>query len=272
MLHFRYVLEADTFSGGGGRRPVPRIRFGDHHSNSSHLRENIIPIQRNSLTGCFPETGYLRDGASDLTTPVTFLLSLSLEQDEPRPFSRGSRDSGVPNINQFPILNQQEARREVTIPFQKSCGGDELCNSFLSGKLEIVSSYPATTPQTRPNAYELEIQDRQEIVLHVNVENTGEPAYAAVLLLHIDPSFTYVGRSDNQTDINCQLETKAKGGTTARYTDRDVRGGEGGAEEPATLVKCDLGNPYNGQRTDKLVFRVLPVLSGKLPGYSANRA
>ena len=249
---------------------MPRIRFGDHHSNSSHLRENIIPIQRNSLTGCFHETGYLKDGASDLTTPVTFQLSLSLEQDEPRPFSKGSRDSGVPNINQFPILNQQEARREVTIPFQKSCGGDELCNSFLSSKLEIVSSSPAATPQPGPNsaaaaaaAYELEIQDRQEIVLHVHVENTGEPAYAAVMLLHIDPSFTYVGRSDNQTDINCQLESKVKGGA-ARYPDRDdIRGGEGGAEEPSTLVRCDLGNPYNGQRADKLVFRVLPVLSGK---------
>ena len=247
---------------------MPRIRFGDHHSNSSHLRENIIPIQRNSLTGCFPETGYLRDGTSDLTTPVTFQLSLSLEQDEPRPFSKGSRDSGVPNINQYPILNQQEARREVTIPFQKSCGGDELCNSFLSSKLEVVSSSPAAPPPQgtdQPAAvFELEIQDRQEIVLHVHVENTGEPAYAAVMLLHIDPSFTYVGRSDNQTDINCQLEPKVKD-EAVRYANRDIHGGEGGIEESATIVKCDLGNPYNGQRADRLVFRVLPALTGTLP-------
>ena len=269
-FYFSYVLEADTFTGGGGRRPVPRIRFGDHHSNSSHLRENIIPIQRNSLTGCFPETGYLREGASDLTTPITFQLSLSLEQDEPRPFSERSRDSGVPNINQFPILNQQEARREVTIPFQKSCGGDELCNSFLSSKLEIVSSSPATVPHqghssaTATPSYEIEIQDRQEIVFHINVENSGEPAYAAVMLLDIDPSFTYVGRSDNHTDINCQLESKAK---TAEYQDRHAHVGEGRTENSGRIVRCDLGNPYNGQRADMLVFRVLPVLSGTSMAY-----
>ena len=160
----------------------------------------------------------------------------------------------MPNINQYPILNQQEARREVTIPFQKSCGGDELCNSFLSAKLEIASLSPVKTllPGSRSSdAYEIEIQDRQEIVLNVLVENTGEPAYAAVLVLHIDPSFTYVGRSDNQTDINCQLETKAKGSDP----------------EKVTMVKCDLGNPYNGQRVDELVFRVLPVLSGKFGKY-----
>ena len=151
----------------------------------------------------------------------------------------------MPNINQYPILNQQEARREVTIPFQKSCGGDELCNSFLSAKLEIASLSPVTT---NANAYEIEIQDRQEIVLNVLVENTGEPAYAAVMALNIDPSFTYVGRSDNQTDINCQLETK----------------GKGPAPEKVTMVKCNLGNPYNGQRVDELVFRVLPVISGNL--------
>ncbi len=249
--YIRYALEAEAFP--GGRRPVSRVRFGDRYSNSSHYRENIVPIQRNSLTGCFLETGYLKEGTADLTTPITFLLSLSLEQDEPRPL--GNKDI-VPNINQYPILNQQEARRELTIPFQKSCGGDELCNSNLAAELEVASA--------DRSAGELEIQDRQEVVLRIRVKNTGEPAYAAVLTLHIDASFTYVGRSDNQTDINCQLVDQTSGDqphdlASAR---KKYAGREESTNPPGSLIKCNLGNPYNGMRSDELVFRVVPTSSG----------
>jgi integrin alpha 7 len=260
QTYIRYVLEAEAFA--GGRRPISRIRFGDRNSNSSHYRENIVPIQRNSLTGCFLETGYLKEGTTDLTTPVTFQLSLALEQDEPRPLS--NRDI-VPNINQYPILNQQEAKRELTIPFQKSCGGDELCNSFLVAKLVVDSNAAAASSPLLPSV--LEIQDRQEVVLRVGVENTGEPAYAAVLLLHIDPSFTYVGRSDNQTDITCELVKKSKLESLAAAPSRSRYPGEEPVEATETTrgssIKCDLGNPYNGMRADQLIFRVVPTLSGE---------
>jgi hypothetical protein len=70
----------------------------------------------------------MREGTTDIRTPVRFLLNLQLQQDEPRYLGA---DFGVANINQYPILNQREAHKEIEIPFHKSCGGDDLCESKL---------------------------------------------------------------------------------------------------------------------------------------------
>ena len=43
----------------------------------------------------------------------------------------------IPNINQFPILNKNEASKELEIPFQKDCGKDDECQSQLSAQLQL---------------------------------------------------------------------------------------------------------------------------------------
>ena len=78
---------------------------------------------------------------------------------------------------------------------------------------------------------------RQEILMNVTVSNTGEPAYSAELHVNIDPSFAYVGRSDDVTDIHCDFRGRGLG------------------------VRCLLGNPYASNRTDSLLFRVVPSQS-----------
>ena len=45
----------------------------------------------------------------------------------------------IPNINQFPILNKNEASKELEIPFQKDCGQDDECQSALVAELELFS-------------------------------------------------------------------------------------------------------------------------------------
>ena len=45
----------------------------------------------------------------------------------------------IPNINQFPILNKNEASKELEIPFQKDCGPDDECQSSLVAELELFS-------------------------------------------------------------------------------------------------------------------------------------
>ena len=182
-----------------------------------------------SLSGCFHETAYLREGTVDLRTPVLFQLKLKLEQDEPRPHKSAS--NGVSNINYFPILNQQEATKELKVKFHESCGHDELCHSRLTAALTLGPGFDST-------AQRLEIEYRQEILLSVNVSNTnGEPAYSAELQVNIDPAFAYVGRSDDVTDIHCDFRGRGLG------------------------VRCKLGNPYPSNRTDMLLFRVVPSLS-----------
>ena len=226
--HIRYRLAAEVFNGG---RMVSRIRFGDARSNATHVRENTVAVERESLTGCFHETAYLKGGTSDLRTPIRFLLSLRLQQDEPR---YNGVDYGVPNINQYPILNQQEAQKELMIPFHKSCGDDDLCHSNLEAKLEVVGMDSKTGS--------LEISEGGDVVLNVTVSNPGEPAYSADMELIFDDAFSYVGRSDQFSDLHCDFIPKNK-------------------------IKCNLGNPYDAKRTDNLIFRIRPVLSRKFVSF-----
>ncbi|XP_040565831.2 integrin alpha-PS1-like [Lepeophtheirus salmonis] len=221
--HIKYTLDAEIFPGG---RRVSRVRFGDKRSNSSYQSEKIIAVERDSLTGCFYETAYLREGTLDIRNPIKFLLTLKLQQDEPR-LGRGRRGfiPPPPNINQFPILNAQEAQKHLDIPFQKSCGDDDLCHSQLSATILVDGANDVGV---------LEVRDRKEVAFSVQIRNDGEPAYTATVLIEIDPhSFNFVGRSDSNKDINCEYLRSQK-------------------------IVCDLGNPYGANRTDNLLFRVIP--------------
>lgn len=181
--------------------------------------------------GCFHETAYLKDNTADLRTPVLFELKLQLQQDEPRrPKSLLGGNGAVSNINYYPILNQQEATKLLKVKFQESCGHDEVCSSKLQASLSLGPGFESVKNR-------LEIQYRQEIQLNVSVSNLGEPAYSAELQVNIDPSFAYVGRSDDVSDIHCDFRGRGLG------------------------VGCKLGNPYASNRSDVLLFRVVPSQS-----------
>ena len=119
-----YRLVAEAFPGG---RKVSRFRFGDHKSNASHVSEKTVAVGRDSLSGCFEETVYMREGTTDIRTPVMFQLTLRLQQDEPR---YHGEEYGVSNINQYPILNQVLLAFPKTMRFFK-----EACCLFMEETL-----------------------------------------------------------------------------------------------------------------------------------------
>ena len=67
---------------------------------------------------CSKEIVYLKD-KSDIQNPVMFKLTYSLIQKEPRMPTEGEI---MPDINKFPILNQEEAHRIFEARFLKECG------------------------------------------------------------------------------------------------------------------------------------------------------
>lgn len=233
--YIRYTLAAEIFPGG---RKISRIRFGDQASNATWVSEKTVEIQRNSLTGCFMETVYLKEGITDLTTPITFHLSLSLDQDEPMFLNPDS--AAVPNINHFPILNMHEASKFLDIPLQKNCGDDDLCTSDLTASLTL-SGLDKTTNS-------LHLQERQEVHLDIAVSNFGEPAYAASIKVFLDSAFTYIGRSgaeDIKGIVNCELTI------SPNENDPNLPSQE--------VIECKLGNPYNQGSNHTLSFRLVPV-------------
>ena len=52
--------------------------------------------------------------------------------------------SRIPNINQFPILNKNEASKELEIPFQKDCGADDECQAQLAATLSLHDEHGQT--------------------------------------------------------------------------------------------------------------------------------
>ena len=84
---------------------MSRIRFGDRHSNSSHYRENIVPIQRNSLTGCFLETGYLKEGTTDLTMRAGLTDRITVDANVPYIWRQTKFSSGGAGGNAAGIVD-----------------------------------------------------------------------------------------------------------------------------------------------------------------------
>lgn len=55
-------------------------------------------------------------------------MTYTLIQREPRSPRDGEP---LPNINQFPILNQQEASKIFEATFEKDCGDNDVCESNM---------------------------------------------------------------------------------------------------------------------------------------------
>merc|ERR1712223_503292 len=79
-------------------------------------------------------------------------------------------------------------------------------------------------------------------VLNVTVSNPGEPAYSADMEVVFDDAFSYVGRSDQFSDLHCDFIPKNK-------------------------IRCNLGNPYDAKRTDNLIFRIRPMLARRFVNF-----
>jgi hypothetical protein len=69
----------------------------------------------------------LQENQRDIQTPIKFQLKYQLVQKEPPRFIQGQP---LPNIDDYPVLNQQEATKIFQATFQNDCA-DEICVSQL---------------------------------------------------------------------------------------------------------------------------------------------
>ena len=68
----------------------------------------------------------MQEGTRDIQSAVKFRMGYTLVQREPRSPREGDP---LPNINQYPILNQQEASKTFQATFEKDCGDNDVCES-----------------------------------------------------------------------------------------------------------------------------------------------
>jgi hypothetical protein len=85
----------------------------------------------------------MQEGTRDIQSAVKFRMSYTLVQREPR----SPRDGDpLPNINQYPILNQQEASKTFQATFEKDCGDNDVCESNMVtvANLDLPQGMPST--------------------------------------------------------------------------------------------------------------------------------
>ena len=90
----------------------------------------------------------MQEGTRDIQSAVKFRMSYTLVQREPR----SPRDGDpLPNINQYPILNQQEASKTFQATFEKDWGDNDVCESNMVtlANLDLPQGMPSTPTQNR---------------------------------------------------------------------------------------------------------------------------
>ncbi len=131
-LKLKSYIEAETYA---GTKKFSRVWFGVG-TYRPHFVSRIATLDSKNLIFCQRETVYLKENTSDIQSPIKFRLNYTLIQDEPVMPLEGAP---LTDINNYPILNQQEAARIFEATFQKDCGHNDICETDLrlSAKLNL---------------------------------------------------------------------------------------------------------------------------------------
>ncbi|XP_064116028.1 LOW QUALITY PROTEIN: integrin alpha-PS1-like [Macrobrachium nipponense] len=205
-LKLKYTIEEIS------DRPLARVRFDNSRSDQPSIVYRDINLRPEDMgvLDCHREIVYLLDGPRNILQPLKFKLSYEIVQREPRPVNEGD---AVPDIDDYPILNQQEALRYFDGTFAKDCGDDDICVSDLDvkGRLDLQR-------HEQYSHYILRLGEQDTVSLHVEVTNTGEPAYQSSLFVTHHPALAFDLKESQTGSHQCSSASK-------------------------TLVQCSIGNP-----------------------------
>lgn len=250
-LKVRFMVEAEP------KKPVSRVLMkvalsSPDQSPEERNKSNVVSGEVLIKTAgneyyCTDLIGYLAPGVSDLQTPVKFTLSYDLVQDEPR-IDYGVPGSPLPNMNHYPILDQGHAHSKFQATFDKDCGPDGVCQSrltLLGAKLADRLGVELGTAPGDHRLYQLELGTLRngELMLELQVDNPGEPAYEATLDVFFPDSVSFVGTGDGSPS--------AAGDPYQPFTLSNLP-----QVKNETWLQFNLGNPFiSRQRPARVLIR-----------------
>ncbi|XP_011869360.1 PREDICTED: integrin alpha-PS1 isoform X1 [Vollenhovia emeryi] len=221
-LRLNYYIEAETYT---GTKKFSRVWFAVSGNARPHYLNRTVTLDSTKLMHCQKEIVYLKENTRDIQTPIKFRLNYSLIQEEPVMPLEGAP---LPDMKNYPILNQQEAARVFEAVFQKDCGNNDICESDL----QVIAKLNLSASSIKPDFYELFLGEREEIVVEANVANIGESAYEAQLFIVHSPNLNYIASKSNDSVI-CNLYN-------------------------ATIVSCSIGNPFKKDKAVDIQVRFDP--------------
>ncbi|XP_076263207.1 integrin alpha-PS1-like isoform X2 [Rhynchophorus ferrugineus] len=131
---------------------------------------------------CQNVTVYLKEGVSDILSPIKFDVKYTLEKDQ----------------YHSAILNKSSlAQFEAT--FQKNCGNDDICESHL-----VLDAHMNLT-ENENGEYKVDSLS-QMFVITANISNSGESAYEAKLFVTHPKTLSFVNVQTKDSQIKCFLK------------------------------------------------------------------
>ncbi|XP_069676356.1 integrin alpha-PS1 isoform X2 [Periplaneta americana] len=228
-LRLNYSIEAETFQSG---RKFSRVWFGgrDADKNQPHIVRKTIEMKydarqhRKNVRHCETEVVYLKENQRDIQSPINFQLKYKLLQKEP---PRHVPGGPLPNIDDYPVLNQQEAAKVFQATFKNDCG-DKICESKLHLDTKLVLD-----KGKRPNTWDLIMGERHVVQLNVTARNYGQSAYDAWLYVTHPATLNYTAHKTDSTHMSCTPHNK-------------------------TMIKCNIGNPFKNDTSANIQLRFDP--------------
>lgn len=216
-------IEAETFL---EHKKKSRVIFKEaKDTDHPHIYERKMSLTTSSL--CTRGNLILVD-RSDIHNTIKLKLTLNIVDDIDI-LSRSNTEQVV-LIDRYPILNQKLGTLIIKANFIKNCGDDEICESALHTKALM------NLPQEKgEHVFYL---GTEGLNISTTIENSGESAYDADLIVEHPREFSFIGRAvlSNKNVLDCVEERNEE------------------EKDGKSIVRCDLGNPMeNGERIELLL-------------------
>ncbi|XP_065200143.1 integrin alpha-PS1 isoform X2 [Planococcus citri] len=178
-LRIQFQLEAESFEG-----KTSRIWFDDFYKKDHIITKELI--MNNKTEHCDRHTAYLKENTLDIQSPIKIRMSYKLIHREPEQSS--GRD--LLSLDDYPILNQQEADKVFEATFLKDCGSNDICESRINLTANLLLDQLGIK-DSDPNMYQLALGERKSLIMNVTINNSGESAYQAQLFVQFPKQVTY---------------------------------------------------------------------------------
>uniref|UniRef100_A0AAR5QAR5 Integrin alpha-2 domain-containing protein n=1 Tax=Dendroctonus ponderosae TaxID=77166 RepID=A0AAR5QAR5_DENPD len=169
---------------------IPRIWFRNpqYPNKRTNVNTKTIEVEDLSKTYCQREVVYIKEGVSDILSPIKFKVKYTLEEDS-KPHTA--------------ILNTTSIK-EFEATFQKDCGDDDVCISYL----ELIAG--TNFKKNSKGEYAVNMTD-QEFVLEANISNKLESAYEAKLFVVHPTALSYINlksEKNQHTNVKCSFKNQ----------------------------------------------------------------
>lgn len=222
-------IEAETFM---EHKKKSRVIFKEARDTARpHIYERRISLSSTTEDRCTRGHLILVD-RSDIHNTIRLKLTLGIVDDIDQ-LAR-SEVNQLLSIDRYPILNQKLGTLIIKANFIKNCGDDEICESSLHTQASM------NLPQEKgEHVFYL---GTEGLNISTTIDNTGESAYDADLLIEHPREFSFIGRAvlSEKRVLDCVAERNEE--------DKDAK----------SVVRCDLGNPMENGESIRLLLKFKP--------------